>query len=432
MRAAYVSTYDSSDVRAWSGLGYYISRCLELGGITVERIGPLARRKHPLARARQLEAKLQRRGYPLDRDPQVTRAYAAEVERRLGSVQCDILFSPGTIPIAHLRKGPPLAFWTGATFAAMLNFYPEYSSLSKRAIRYGLDLDTRALERSSVAFYASEWGARSAVEDHGADPRKVEIVPYGANMPISYDRLDVAEIVSRRPSGSCRLLFVGVDFERKGGDKVVEVARLLNERGLPTELHVVGSAPDPPIKLPPWVHLHGFIDKSTDAGRAQMRELFEGSHMLVHPVRAEAFGVVFCEAAGHGVISLASRVGGIPSAVREGVTGALFDVDASSEEYADYIWRVMEDRRRYEEMAIGAFDEYQRESELGGSGEEGASAPGSDLNSQKTRQSFAREEPDRRGLSWLDVTALSILGSFVGSPPQDSPGWRPLRRRTVS
>jgi glycosyltransferase involved in cell wall biosynthesis len=108
------------------------------------------------------------------------------------------------------------------------------------------------------------------------------------------------------------------------------------------------------------VHLHGFVDKSTEAGIAEIRRLFDSSHFLVHPVMAEAFGVVFCEAAGHGVISLASRVGGVSSAVREGITGALFASSAPAEDYADYVWRLMDDRRQYETMAIGAFDEYQR------------------------------------------------------------------------
>jgi glycosyltransferase involved in cell wall biosynthesis len=360
VRAAYVTTFDSSDVRAWSGLAYYISRCLELAGITVQRIGPLERRVHPLARARQLEAKLRKQGYALDRDPRVTRAYSAEVEHRLESVLSDIVFSLGTIPIAHLETARPLAFWADATFAALLPLYPDYRSLSKRAIRVGLDLDARGLDRANIALYASEWAARSAVEDYGADPAKVEVIPFGANLPITHTRDEVLEFVRRRPTESCRLLFVGVDWRRKGGGRVVEVARLLNEWGLPTELHIVGSSPDPLVEPPSWLHLHGFVDKSTEAGTAQMRRLFAASHFLVHPATAEAFGVVFCEAAGHGVISLASRIGGIPTAVREGVTGALFDVGAPSEDYADYVWRLLEHRSQYEEMALGAFDEYER------------------------------------------------------------------------
>src|SRR6185312_9142592 len=108
-----------------------------------------------------------------DRDRDVARAYADQVERRLRFASCDLVFSLGTIPVAHLRTAAPLAMWTGATFGAMLGFYPDYRSLSKTAVRMGMDLDTRALDKASVAFYSSEWAARSAVELHGADVTKV-------------------------------------------------------------------------------------------------------------------------------------------------------------------------------------------------------------------------------------------------------------------
>jgi glycosyltransferase involved in cell wall biosynthesis len=360
MRMAYATTYDATDVHAWSGLGYHIARCLELGGISVDRLGPLSRKRQPLARARQLEAKLRGGSYELDRDPAVARAYAAQVERKLRSTDYDMVFSPGTIPIAHLDTELPVAFWADATFASMLRSYAEFRALGKRAIRAGFDLEARALERAGACFYASLWAAESAVEDHGADPKKTHVLPFGANMRIMHDRDDVVSMVCRRPADICRLLFVGVDWARKGGDRALEVARILNDRGLPTELHVVGSAPERDAELPSWLHLHGFVDKSTEPGASLMRKLFESSHVLIHPATAEAFGVVFCEAAGHGVVSVASRVGGIPSAVREGITGVLCSPTASTEVYADCVWRLIEDRSRYESMAVGAFDEYQR------------------------------------------------------------------------
>jgi glycosyltransferase involved in cell wall biosynthesis len=358
VRVAYVTTYDSSDVRAWSGLGYYISRCLELAGSTVERVGPLDRRIGLRARFRQVEAKLQRREYAFDRDPDVVDAYAAQTTLLLESNSCDLVFSPGTIPVARLNSSLPVAFWCDATFGAMLRHYPDYRLLSKRAIRSGMELETRALAGASIACYASEWAARSAVEEHGADPERVEVAPFGANMPIDHDREAVVELVRRRATDSCRLLWVGVDWARKGGDRAIDIARVLNERGLPTELDIVGCTPRGP--QPPWVRVHGFVDKATDSGMALLRHLYELTHVLVHPATAECFGVVFCEAAAHGVLSAAPRVGGIPSAVREGVTGALFERGASADEYADYVWRLLEDRRIYETAAIRAFDEYQR------------------------------------------------------------------------
>jgi len=363
VRAAYVSTYDSSEVRAWSGLGYYISRCLELGGITVERIGPLVRRKHPLARALRLEAKLRRQGYPLDRDPRVARAYSAQVQRRLESMPCDLVFSPGTIAVAYLEDKRPLALWADATFGGMLEFYreygPGYPRLSRRAIRAGSELDARALDRAALALYASEWAARTAIEYHGADPERVKVVPFGANMPVEHGRDDVARFVSARPIDRCRLLFVGVDWVRKGGDLALEVARALNEQGLPTELHVVGSSPAQ-HDFQPWLHRHGFVDKSTEEGRKLLRRLYRDAHFLIHPARAECFGVVFSEAAAHGVISLATRVGGIPTAIRHGETGALFDLSASADDYAEYVRQLLADGDGYERTALAAFDDYER------------------------------------------------------------------------
>ena len=71
--------------------------------------------------------------------------------------------------------------------------------------------------------------------------------------------------------------------------------------------------------------------------------------------------MVFCEAAGHGVV--AARVArrrhplGRPRGRQRGCSSS---VDAPAEDYADYLWCLLEDRRRYEALAIRAFDEYQR------------------------------------------------------------------------
>lgn len=360
MKIAYPTIYDSTDERAWSGLGFNIARCLELAGFNVRRIGPLRRRRLPLARLWQVEARLYGRHYALDRDLHVARAYASQVAKSIESQAYDLVFSPGTVPVAYLQTRLPIVIWTDAPFAAMLRSYPEFQVYSRRSIRSASDLEAHALQRASLAFFASTWGARSAVEDHGADPQRVGVLPFGANMRITHGREEIVTLVRRRPAEMCRLLFVGVHWHRKRGDRAVEAARILNERGLPTELHVVGPGPDQRHNLPSWVRVYGYVDKRTEAGASLMRRLYENSHFLIHPASAEAFGVVFCEAAAHGVVSIASNVGGIPSAVRDGITGILCDPVAPGEEYADEVWRLMQDRTMYEAMAVGAFDEYRR------------------------------------------------------------------------
>jgi glycosyltransferase involved in cell wall biosynthesis len=362
VKAVYVTTYDPKDARAWSGLGHHIALCLELAGVALVRVGPITRRVPLRAGVHRVMAKLTRRSYAIDRDPRVARNYAAEVERRAASVDHDLVFSPGTIPIAYLRDGRPTAFWADATFGGMVEFFREYgrgyARLSRRALRAGHELEARALERAAVALYASDWAARSAIVHHGADPERVKVVPFGANMPIEHGRDEVTRFISARPRDRCRMLFVGVDWVRKGGDRAFAVARALNERGVPTELHVVGSSPAE-NDLPPWLHRHGFVDTSQEDGWKLLSRLYASAHFLIHPARAECFGVVFSEAAGHGVVSLATRVGGIPTAVRDGVTGALFDASASADDYADHICKLLEDGG-YEQTALAAFDDYER------------------------------------------------------------------------
>ncbi len=48
--------------------------------------------------------------------------------------------------------------------------------------------------------------------------------------------------VSSRAMDELELLYVGRDWERKGGPMAVDVARLLHESGHKVRLHVVGVA----------------------------------------------------------------------------------------------------------------------------------------------------------------------------------------------
>ena len=90
-----------------------------------------------------------------------------------------------------------------------------------------------------------------------------------------------------------------------------------------------------------------------------MTQLFQESHFLFLPSRAEAYGIAFCEASAFGLPSLTSYVGGIPSAVRDNVNGMTFALDAPAETYCNYIMDLMRNYSRYEELALSAFNEYQ-------------------------------------------------------------------------
>jgi glycosyltransferase involved in cell wall biosynthesis len=77
------------------------------------------------------------------------------------------------------------------------------------------------------------------------------------------------------------------------------------------------------------------------------------------PSKAESFGHVFCEASSFGVPSLATNVGGIPTAVRNDVNGRTFSKDAGFEEYCAYISNLFSNYSQYKNLALSSFNEYE-------------------------------------------------------------------------
>jgi glycosyltransferase involved in cell wall biosynthesis len=61
--------------------------------------------------------------------------------------------------------------------------------------------------------------------------------------------------------------------------------------------------------------------------------------------------MAFCEAAAHGLPSLTSNVGGIPTIVRDGSTGYTLPSDAPVSAWADLLSRDVDDPAAYRAMA---------------------------------------------------------------------------------
>jgi glycosyltransferase involved in cell wall biosynthesis len=357
MKIAYVTTYNSSDIQAWSGLGNYILRALQSCGLQTESIGNLRDKNILLFKIKKfVYAKILSKKYLRDREPTILIDYANQVKRYLASIYCDIVFSPGTVPIAYLWTEKPIVFWTDATFAGMVNFYPEFSNLCAETIRDGNNMEQLALSKCRLAIYTSEWAANTAIQNYDIDPKKVKVVPFGANVNCNRNLQDIDSIFNAKKFDICKLLFVGVDWNRKGGDVALKVADLLNQQGIKTELHIVGC--NPRIKLPGFVKLHGFISKNTEKGRRSLDKLMMESHFLILPSRAECAAVVFAEASSFGLPSLATKVGGITSVIQDGINGQTFPLDESPEKYCDYIYSHMSSKQKYNELALSSFREY--------------------------------------------------------------------------
>ena len=153
----------------------------------------------------------------------------------------------------------------------------------------------------------SEWAARSMIEDYGARTESVHVVPPGID-------LDYWHPDAGRRSVRPRVLFVGSDFERKGGPLLLDTfRRYLRDE---CDLHLVtrrSIAPEPGV--------HVYTDMKI--GDARLRDLYQSCDMLVIPTLADCFSMAALEAMACGLPVVISEVGGIPEIVIEGETGFL-------------------------------------------------------------------------------------------------------------
>lgn len=358
MNIAYVTVYDSTNIRMWSGIGFHIAKSLEEAGAEVHRIGSL-RPTRTLGNglAYLWATRVLGQKDHAHRHPSVLRGYARQVSARLRDlekrgVRIDTILAPGVMPIAHLETDIPIAIWTDCTFASMIGYYQSWTNLSPRSLKLGNDADRAGLRRASKLFLASEWAAKSAIEDYGCDPRRISIVPLGANVEDGISESDASSLVNKRLGTPLRLLLVGVDWERKGCSFAIDVAETLRQRGVNVHLDIVGCLPPAGSNVPDFVTCHGFLLKSSPEDVALLRRLFLEATMFVLPTQAECQGVVFNEAAAHGLPIIATDTGGVSSVVQHGKTGTLMSAQASPPDWANEILSLCRDRARYESFSL--------------------------------------------------------------------------------
>ncbi len=359
-RLLYVSMNDPGDIKAWSGTVYHLAKMLEQQGFPVEYM-PNMLRDSRLWQKGMERVKAWLRGEkpaPVDRRLHTAQRFAQLIEKRLQNSDAQIVYCPSSIPLALLKTDRPKVFQTDATFAGIIHQYPELSEYRKDYIEEGHHLERIALQNCDLAIYSSHWAARSAINDYGADPAKVHVIPFGSNLGVELEERAVRDMIRQRSQQKISLLFIGVHWQRKGGDIALQAARLLHEKGFEVELNVVGCVP-PHRDLPSFVKVQPFMDKTKPDDHRRMTGIIQNSHFLVLPSRADCTPIVVNECNSQGVPCLTSDVGGLPEMIREGVNGHFFSVTAPATAYADTIIRYTGDDAAYGRIAMGAFREYR-------------------------------------------------------------------------
>lgn len=186
--------------------------------------------------------------------------------------KCDVLFyffgSSRLATVKNLKEYPPIVYLSDATFPAKINYYPPFCNLLKWNKHQGYQIEKAGLDKASAIIFSSHWAAQSAVVTLKQPQEKIHVLPFGAN-------IDEKDIISHtyKYDGHLHLLFLGVEWGRKGGDIAIDACRWLNKHNVKATLHIVGIRNlNDEIKKFPFVDNVGFLNKNIS------EEYYEGRH----------------------------------------------------------------------------------------------------------------------------------------------------------
>lgn len=169
---------------------------------------------------------------------------------------------------------------------------------------------TRTMYESATLLQVwSRWVKQSVVEDYGISADKIVINPPGVNL--DYWRPDASKR-TRAPNEPLKVLFVGGDFRRKGGELLLEWYKSQSPRSV--ELHLVTREAVAPA---PGVYVYHNMQPNTP----ELLQLYHQADLFVLPSLGECFGIATVEAMAIGLPVIASDVGGTADIIEPGRNG---------------------------------------------------------------------------------------------------------------
>jgi glycosyltransferase involved in cell wall biosynthesis len=204
--------------------------------------------------------------------------------------------------------GIPHFVYTDHTHLANLD-YPDFDPRTLRSPRW-IALERSLYHGARTVFTRSSNVSASLADRYGCDPARTVCVGAGSNAGVP------GAPIARSPLGR-DVLFVGVDWERKGGPDLAAAFARVRQRHSSATLTIVGCEP-------PLVPLGARV-----LGRRPLDEIhrhYRHADVFCLPTRREPFGVAFVEALHHALPIVATRIGAVPDLVEHGKNGFLVEV----------------------------------------------------------------------------------------------------------
>jgi glycosyltransferase involved in cell wall biosynthesis len=199
----------------------------------------------------------------------------------------------------------------------------------------------RAFTRARGLVVWHQWGKQSLIEDYGAPPEKVAVIAPGVDMETwNFPRHDVdAERV-------VRLLFVGGDFKRKGGETLLAAMHM----GL-SQFCALDIVTRDPVDATGIANVR--VHHGLGPNMPELMALYARADVFVFPTEADVLPLAIMEAMASGLPVVTTKVGAIGEQITDGVTGFLIAPHDANALYACTL-RLVRNRELRREMGMAA------------------------------------------------------------------------------
>ncbi|MDN5766658.1 MAG: glycosyltransferase family 4 protein [Humibacillus sp.] len=218
---------------------------------------------------------------------------------------------------------PRTSIYVDCTHQQSIRHWPDWNPLRGRALRVWLARERRQYHAAAHVFAFSDEARESLVNDYDVRPERVSVVGAGVNftdLPSESHLVHTGHPAQSRElrTASQTILFVGNDFERKGGPELLEAFRLVRERVPAARLQIVGTPH--PIAPQEGVEVFGRVN-----GREAMSQLYRNAAVFCLPSFFDPYPLVVLEAMAHGLPVVATPTCGVPEMVLDEGTGLLVE-----------------------------------------------------------------------------------------------------------
>lgn len=252
---------------------------------------------------------------------------------------------------SQILSSAPHFFYTDLNFQTIVSYREAgirtfmYDDVDLGILKAQVAVQSRQYA-AAAAIFAMSWWIRQAILDTGAiPPERVHWVGAGSNLNMAFDDNPYSE----KNFEAQTLLFVGRDFQRKGGALLLEAWQEVHSR-LPGAKLVLAGPGDS------WTNPQQNVLAYGDIASDRVVELLTQSTGFVLPTLWEPYGIAFLEAFSCGVPAIGPHRMAIPEFLHDGQNGYTYAEDRP-EALAELIVRLLSDRDAALRMSRQAFED---------------------------------------------------------------------------